>query len=227
MADRGKEKIFYGGFAKVGRVYFPDSSLIITHRGPWHYVGDKVAEILRGMKMEWKSSTYQLYYHEFGCDSSRWVIYVDVLDIAAPTVELKETILKIYMHRIEPSALHFSVLYHPKTVNLDAIGLEDLLKSLLYRLPHIAEDINNFSFTNLVDKNYLIAYHDKELVTRIDLIFSHLKLPYKFVVAYHLDIPYLSVDFHVVADERRFFDDIAESILDEYWVSLNSGGGKR
>jgi len=221
------EKVFYGGVVRVGRVYLPGSSLVITHRESLHYVGDKVSEILKGMQMEWRAGNYNQYYCEFERGSSRWMIYVDILETAGSTIELKETILKIYMHRIEPKTSHFSVLYHPKTVNLDAIDLEDLLKSLLYRLPHIAEDINNFSFTNLVDKNYLIAYHDKELVTRIDLIFSHLKLPYKFVVAYHLDIPYLSVDFHVVADERRFFDDIAESILDEYWVSLNSGGGKR
>ena len=220
-----KSKVFYGGVAKVGRVYFPESSLIITHRGPWNYVGDKVAEILRDMKMEWKSGTYQLYYHEFECDSSRWVIYVDVLDIAASTVELKETILKIYMHRIEPSALHFSVIYHPKTINLEAVNLGDLLTSLLYRLPHIAEDISRFNWVQLMDKNYLIAYHDKELVTRVDLVFSHLKLPYKFVVSYHLDLPFLSVDLHTVADEETYFNILVESILDEYYSLL--GGGSR
>jgi hypothetical protein len=221
------EKVFYGGVVKVGRVYHPESSIIVVHQGPWNYVGDKVSEVLTNMKMEWKVSTYQLHYHEFERGSSRWVIYVDVLDMAGPAVKLKETILKIYMHRIEPRALHFSVTYHPRTVNLNVVNLEDLLTSLLYRLPHIAEDIDRFGFANLMDKNYFIAYHDKELVTRIDVVFSHSKLPYKFVVAYHLDSPFLSVDLHTVAEKKAFFDTLVESILDEYWTDLTKGGERR
>jgi len=217
------EKVFYGGVVKVSRVYFPSSTLVVTYRGPWHYVGDKVAEILKNMKMEWKTGHYRLFYHEFERGPSRWIIYIDVLEMAGSAVELKETILRIYMNRVEPSALHFSVLCHPRTVNLDNVNLEDLLKSLLYRLPHIAEDVSRFSWVSLLDKNYLIAYHDRELVTRIDLVFSHLKLPYKFVVAYHIDSPYLSVDLHVVAEEEKYFDTLAESILDEYWHLLGRG----
>jgi len=218
------EKVFYGGVVKVGRVYWPGSSLIITYHGPWYYAGDKVAEILRNMKMEWKPGNYRLYYHEFERASSRWMVYVDIFEMAGSAVEPKEAVLKIYMNRVKPSALHFSVLYHPKAVNMDAVNLEELLKSLLYRLPHIAEDVSRFSWASSLDKNYLIVYHDKELVTRIDVIFSHLKLPYKFVVAYHIDSPFLTVDMHVVAEGETYFNTLVEPILDEYWHLLESDG---
>ena len=137
-----KEKVFYGDIVKVGRVYWLGSSLVVVYHGPWYYVGDKVAEILKSMRMEWKANNYRQYCHEFERNSSRWVVYLDVIEPAGSAVEPKETILKIYMQRVEPSALRFSVLYHPKTVTLDSVNLEDLLKSLLYWLPHIAEDVD-------------------------------------------------------------------------------------
>jgi len=223
-----KEKVFYGDIVKVGRVYWLGSSLVVVYHGPWYYVGDKVAEILKSMRMEWKANNYRQYCHEFERNSSRWVVYLDVIEPAGSAVEPKETILKIYMQRVEPSALRFSVLYHPKTVTLDSVNLEDLLKSLLYWLPHIAEDLSNFAgWIHLMNKNYIIAYHDKELVSRIDLVLSHLKLPYKFVLSYHIDRSFLSVDLHVASDIKYHFDVLAESILDEYYKELTGGEGDR
>ena len=219
-------KIFHGGSVKVGRVYWPGSSLVIFFRGPWHYAGDKVTEILKSMKVEWKASDYRLYYYGFERGSSKWIIYVDIIDMPGSAVEPKETVLKLYMQRVEPSSLHFSVLYHPKAVNLGSVNLEDLLKSLLYRLPHIAEDVSRFSWAGLMGRSYIIAYHDRELVTRIDVVFSCPKVPYKFVVAYHIDGAFLSVDLHVVTDVKSYFDLLAESVVDEYWQVLTDGGGE-
>jgi hypothetical protein len=113
-------------------------------------------------------------------------------------------------------------------VNLNEINLEDLLKSSLYRLPYIAGDLSDFdSWVQLMDENYIVVYHDRYLATRIDVVMKHSRLPYYFVIAYHIDKPFFTADLHVVAVLKSYFDTLAESVLDEYWPEITGRGGER
>jgi hypothetical protein len=229
MVDGEKEwgSIFHGGSVKVGNIYIRGGSLTVIHRGPWHEVGDSALAIIKSMDFRWENKVgdYRRYFYRFERDGTKWVLDFDLVEWPGTGIQPKETTLKIHLDQISPREIKFPVTYHPRVVNLNEIDLEDLLKSSLYRLPHIAGDLSNFaSWTHLMDENYIVIYHDRDLATRIDVVMKHSRLPYYFVIAYHIDKPFFSADLHVVAVLKSCFDALAESVLDEYWSEISRGG---
>jgi hypothetical protein len=230
--DREKEwgSIFQRGSVKVGNIYMRGGSLTVIHRGPWHEVGDSALAIIKSMDFKWENKVgdYRQYFYRFERNGAEWVLDFDVAEWPGTGIQPKETTLKIHLDQVSPREVKFAVIYHPKAVSLNEINLEDLLKSSLYRLPHIAGDLSNFaSWIYLMNENYIVIYHDRELVTRIDVVMRHSRLPYYFVIAYHIDKPFFSADLHVVTDMKSYFDTLAESVVDEYWPTLIGGGKGR
>jgi hypothetical protein len=232
MIDGEKEwgSIFQGGSVKVGNIYMRGGSLTVIHRGPWHEVGDSALAIIKSMDFKWENKVgdYRRYFYRFKKDSAKWVLDFDVVEWPGTGIQPKETALKIHLDQGSPREVEFPVIYLPKVVNLNEINLEDLLKSSLYRLPHIAGDLSHFaSWVHLMNENYIVVYHDRYLATRIDVVMKHSRLPYYFVIAYHIDKPYFSADLHVVTGVKSYFDTLAESVVDEYWSEITGRGGER
>jgi hypothetical protein len=223
-------RIFHGGTVRVSNIYMKGSSLAIIYNGSWHEVGDKALAIIKSMNFNWRNKVgdYRRYYYEFEVGNSRWLLDFDVVEFPGTAIQPKETTLKIRLDQICPHQMSFGVIYHPKVVNLNDVNLEDLLKSSLYRLPYVAEDLSRFAdWIHIMNQNAIVIYHDRELTTRIDVVMGHKHLPYRFVIAYHIDKPYFSTDLHIVADAKSYYDTLAEAIMDEYWPVIVGGGEKR
>lgn len=211
----------------MGNIYMRGSSLTVIHHGSWHEVGDQALAIIKSMQFNWQNRVgdYRRYYYQFETSGAKWLLDFDVAEWPGTGIQPKETTLKIHLDQISPREVRFAVVYHPKVVNLNATNLEDLLKSSLYRLPHIAEDLSRVGdWVHLMNENYIVIYHDRELATRIDVVMKHRHLPYYFVIAYHIDKPFFSADLHVVTNEKFFFDTLAEAVMDEWQTAILGGG---
>lgn len=222
-------KAFYGDLARVGDIYLRGSSLVVTHRGSWHEVGDSALVVIEGMVLDWRNEAddFRRCYYQFEKYGTAWVLGFDVAEMPRPRPagQPKATTLKVRLDQTAPHKMTFSVIYHPKVVDFGRVDLEGLLESSLYRLPYIAEDLSHFAdWIRLMNENYIVIYHDRELTTRIDVVMGHSRLPYRFIIAYHIDKPHISADLHIVTSFRNRFDTIAESVLDEHWKEILGGG---
>jgi hypothetical protein len=225
--EKERESIFDAGSVKVGNIYIKGGSLTVIHRGPWHEVGDSALEIIKSMDFKWENEAgdYRHYFYRFERDDTKWVLDFDLAEWPGTGIHPKETTLKVHLYQISTREIKLPVIYHPKVVNLNEINFENLLKSSLYRLPHIALDLSHFdSWVHLMNEKYIMIYHDRDLATRIDVVIKHSRLPYYFVIAYHINKPFFTADLHVVAVLKSHFNVLVESVLDEYWSEISRGG---
>jgi hypothetical protein len=220
-------RVFYRGLVKVANIYSNFGSLKIFHRGDWHEIGDQVLAIIKSMDFRWESRVgdFRRHFYRFEVNGIKWMLDFDVVEHALMAGQPKETTLLVSLDQISPREIKFPIIYHPMILQSNKINLEDLLKSSLYRMPHIAEDLSHFAnLIHLMDEHFIVIYHDRESTTRIDVVLKHGKLPYYFVVAYHIDKPFFSADLHVVTKGKFFFDTLAEAVIEEYWSDLTVGG---
>jgi len=220
-------------WAKVGKIYFGRGSLSLLYRGTWKEISESLVSTVKemGFGCVYLSFDWYRYSKEFRLrDDSLWVIDFSLLkgreDFAEGVIEALVR-LKIYM--IKPVSFDFYVVFHPRELKvLSSADAVDFIKSALIRLINMIEDLGQMGgWMRLMGNNLVLIFHDGIDIRQVEFVFGHSKLPYYFVVAYYVDGPLVFMDYRVASKEKSYFDTLVETIIDEYWEELISGGDKR
>jgi hypothetical protein len=139
-----------------------------------------------------------------------------------------EALVRVRLYKMKPVEVVFFVVFHPRALSSERLAdADDLIRSVLVKFPHMAEDVNQLGgWIHVMNDNWILLCHDGTDIKRVEFVLGHSKLPYSFVVSYHVDSPLVSVDYRVSAKDRPHFDSLAETILEEYWSEI-CGGGER
>jgi hypothetical protein len=225
------KRLSYGQLQRIESVYPRPTSMAIKFWGEWHEVGDMVDDILKGMGWYWEAEEWRYFEHYRGY---RWHFSVGsvpctltVLTVERPSSGSKnETFIRIHLFVGPATKIRiFDVAYHPFEVCKSEIHLDDLLESSLRALFYVACDIcRHMDLVHLTDDRQIIIYHDGRWVTRIDIIMRRSKVPYHFVISYHIDAPFVAVEYGIISKELLDFGVLKDAVVEEYWRQFVGGG---
>jgi len=160
-------------------------------------------------------------------DGSSWMIDFSLIrgreDFVDGTVE---ELVKMRIYKIKPVGLDFFLAFHPRELSVgSSASAVDFIRLALIRLLQMVEDVNTTgSWIHLMNDNWVLIFHDGNDIRRVEFILGHSKLPYNFVVSYHVDGSLVCADYRMVAKDKPYFDTLVEAIIDEYWADLTKGG---
>jgi hypothetical protein len=225
-------------YRRVESVY-TEPSLLVKFRGKVDEIISEIAEALKETGWGWKSENhanlyrYGQYEFSFNVGEMSWLLLVSVLD--QPTDEpVKGIYVKISLFIERPDFRPFYVVFWPDKVRKDEASLRELVLSVVHGLTYIAYDSERFrDLIRFIDYGNILTYHDRNRLTRADVVMRRKNVPYDFVVSYHFDlhfehgynVPRVSTHFGIVARGKANFDVLAEAIIDEY--EFFGGGGGR
>ena len=220
-------------WAKVSKIYFGRGSLSLLYKGTWKEIRESLVSTVKELGFGYVYSDFDWYRYSKDFqwkDGSSWTIDFSLIrgreDFVDGTVEALVR-LKIYM--IKPVSSDFYVVFHPRELKVSSsVDAVDFIKSTLIRLINMIEDLGQMGgWMSLMDNNLVIILHDGIDIREVEFVFGHSKLPHYFVVAYYVDGPLVFMDYRVASKEKSYFDTLVETIIDEYWEELISGGDKR
>jgi hypothetical protein len=223
-------------FRRVQSV-FTDPSLLVKIKGRADEIMSEISEALKETSWGWKTEIrgdlyrYGDYEFSFNVGEMSWWLLMSLLD--HPTDgPIKEVCIRVRLFMNKPDFRPFYVVFWPDKVRKSEIGLRTLILSVLRGLAYIACDAERYRDLILfVDYSDILAYHDRNRITRADVVMRRKNVPYDFVVSYHFDlhfehgynVPRVSTHFGIVARGKANFDVLAEAIMDEYGFFGGSG----
>ena len=230
-----REKLLYKRVDSV----FTDPSLLVKFRRGAGEILNEIDSALKETGWSWKTANrgalyrYGDYEFSFNVGEMSWMLFMSVLD--HPTDEpIKEAYIRVRLFMDKPDFRPFYVVFWPDKVRKSETALRDLVSSAVRSLAYIACDAERFrDLIRFADYGNILAYHDRNRLTRADVIMSRNNVPYNFVVTYHFDlhfehgyaVPRVSTQFGIFAKGKANFDVLAEAIIDEYWKEFVGGGG--
>jgi hypothetical protein len=204
--------------------------LILLYKGKWQEISERLVATVKeiGFGCVYTSFSWYRYSKDFRLkDDSLWTLNFSVIKGKEDYVDdIVEVLVKVGLYKIKPTELHFFVAFHPWVIRGEkSAGAIDLIRSVLIRLMHMSEDVNQLGgWINMMNDNWVLVCHDNEDLKRVEFVLGHSRMPYNFVVTYNVNSPLVSIDYRVATKGRSYFDALAEAILEEYWSEMRGGG---
>jgi len=223
----------YGGWSKIGTIYIGRGSLSLLYRGSWKEISERLVTAIKeiGFAYVYSDFDWHRYSKDFWLkDGSAWMLDFSVIRGNEDYVDdIVEAFVKINLYKIKPVEVGFFIAFHPRELKIEKLAdAVDLIRSVLIKIPYMVEDVNQLGgWINMMNDNWVLICHGGSDIRRVEFVLGHSRLPYSFVVTYHVDSPLVSIDYRVAAKDRPYFDSLAEAILEEYYKELTGGGGDR
>jgi hypothetical protein len=192
----------------------------------------KVAEVLNNIGWDWDTEIHEGIdkFWSFGWTflvaDSEWRIILVATEsrINNRQVELS-VILDLFM--MAPRYCQYHVIYHPGELWRRELSLDDLLESSLRTLFYLAGDLYRFvDLAKLMGHCCVVISHDRRFPRRVDVIMDSSDVPYFFAIIYHVDAPFVAVDYGIISKDLSSFGILKDAIVEEYWDKFVSGGGR-
>jgi len=220
----------YGSWVKVSKIYVGKGSLTFLYKGPWKEISENLVSAIKSMGFGCVYIDFDWYRYtkDFTLrDGSFWTIDFSLIrgkdDFVDGTVE---ALVKMMIYKIKPVGLDFFVAFHPRELKVESSAdAVDLIRLALIRILRMVEDVDRMGgWIHLMNDNWVLIFHDGKDIRRVEFILGHSKLPYSFVVSYHVDGSLVCADYRMVAKDKPYFDTLVEAIIDEYLVDVTRGG---